>query len=140
MQAADLANGSLIDLRNDGHPERIKVITEGSAAYPVIVNHDDQQIEWSLRDDFDELTRWAPEISVLRVRGRFWVVAWSSGRLDATASLTAATDSGAVCRFRSVWQQPTWEILSAGKASDSALYREILLGKPLPPPSAGLDT
>jgi hypothetical protein len=128
-----------IDLRNDGHPDRLRVIYQGTAGMPALANEAGEPIGPGTTDYYFNLARWATEIGVLRVEGRVWEVEWDAGSLDDSAALIAATDGSAVCEFHTTWLQPTFQMLPGGKPDDAETYRDILTGGGEAPPSAALD-
>jgi hypothetical protein len=91
------------------------------------------------RDDYVEMARWNDEIAVVRIAGRTWEIAYNVGALDDTAGLIAATDGSAVCHFHTVWQPPTFRMLSNGDRGNAETYRALLFGHGRVPPTAKVD-
>ena len=141
LRAADILGQDLsIDLRNDGHPQKVfRLDDEGSAHQPYLSNAAHQSIDEPSREDCLDIARWAWEITVLRIGTRIWEVKWDAGSLDSTAALTAATDGSAFCRYHSTSLPPDFRMLPGGKPSQADIYRALLHGEGLAPPSAGLD-
>jgi len=139
LQAADLVGRDIpIDLRNNGHPEKIVRLEQGTAHQPYLADEAHHPIDFP-STAYWEVGRWATEVVVLQVEQRTWRVDWDAGRLDGTAALVAATDGTAICRFHTAWQAPTLKLLPGAEPGRARTYRALLLGQGLAPPTAGKD-
>ena len=140
LRAADLiGRDAPIDLRNNGHPERIVRTEQGTAHIPYLTDEVGNPVTYDRDDYIEEKNGLAPEIAVVRVHGRVWEVAWAAEELDGRAMLSAATDGTAVCRFHVALRPPVFRMLPGGEQAKADTYRGFLLGHGAAPPSAGLD-
>ncbi len=143
LRSADLAGrDTLVDLRNNGRPQRIyhryDVLSSAHSRY--LADEDGKSVQGDTPyNDYFEQARWADDYAVLLVDGRIWEVAWDEGLLDHTAALVAATDGSASCHFLSVWQPASVRILAAEERWKAPAYRRLVRKGGTPPPSSQLD-
>ncbi len=141
LRGQDLVDRDVsVDLRNDGHPRKIREYRAGSAGTPYLGDEMGEEIPHPNRDDFFEVSRWAPDIAVLRIDQRFWEVDWIASAINGSAALLAATDGVAVCLFHSDAHPSAVSLFAGTDPKDAPIYSDILMGHGAPAPPAAVDT
>jgi hypothetical protein len=117
------------DIDNDGQPENIALSIQGSAKGKELVIYDDQwkfkSYEWKGFDFEDDYVRWAEESSLIRFRGKTYILAWdSTGQFMRYASIIENGIHRMICKI-GYEDRPVVSIVSA---KDSALCRAVLAG------------
>jgi len=140
LRGQDLVDRDVsVDLRNDGHPRKIREYSAGSAGTPYLGDEQGEEVPHPSRDDFSEASRWASDIAVLRIEQRFWEVDWIASAMNGSATLLAATDGVAICLFHSETQPPTVTLFTGTDPNDAPIYSDILMGRGAPAPSVAID-